>query len=82
MVKSLNASLMILEQVQTGTVDLQFITQSAADMAAMLGHASYEISLKRRQFIKSVIKDEYKCLCSNFQEITDYLFGRQFRREN
>ena len=31
MVKSLNASLMISEQVQTGTVDLQFITQSTAD---------------------------------------------------
>ena len=41
----------------------------------MLGHARYEISLKRRQFIKSVIKDEYRYLCSNSQEITDYLFG-------
>ena len=66
---------MILEQVQTGTVDLQFITQSTADIAAMLGHANYEISLKRRQFIKSVIKEEYRYLCSNSQEITDFLFG-------
>ena len=53
---------MILEQAQTGTINLQFITQSTADIAAMLGHASYKISLKRRQ-------------CSNSQEITDYLFG-------
>ena len=61
--------------MQTGTVDLQFITQATADIAAMLGHASYEISLKRRQCIKSVIKDKYRYLCFNSQEITDYLFG-------
>ena len=55
MVKSLNASGMILEQVQTGTVDLQFITQSTADIATMLGHASYEISLKRRRFFLKLL---------------------------
>ena len=75
MVKSLNASLVILEQLQTGTVDLQFITQSTADIAGMLGHAIHEISLKSRTFYKSVIKDEYRYLCSISQEITDYFFG-------
>ena len=40
----------------------------------MLGQASYDISLKRKQFVKSVIKDEYKDLCSA-SEITEFLFG-------
>ena len=62
--------------MQTGTVDLRLsLSQLLTDIAAMLGHASYEISLKRRQCIKSVIKDEYRYLCFSSQEITDYLFG-------
>ena len=46
---------MILEHVQTVAVDLQFITQSTADIAATLYQASYEIFLERRQFIKKSV---------------------------
>ena len=74
MIKSFSASLSIVEHIQKGRIDLQFVAQTTADIAAMLGQASYDISLKRKQFIKSVIKDEYKDLCST-SEITEFLFG-------
>ena len=46
--EELNASLMNLEKVQTGTV-LRFITQSTADIAAILGHASCEHCLLEKE---------------------------------
>ena len=74
MIKSLNASLSIVKHIQKGKIGFQFEAQTTVDIAAMLGQASYDISLKRKQFIKSVIRDEYKDLCSS-SEITEFLFG-------
>lgn len=73
--KALNIGLSVIEEVQKKNVSLQNIAQKTVDMAAILGHASHEISLKRRIFIRSVIKPEYKDLCATTQPITEFLFG-------
>jgi len=73
--KVMNASALIFKEAQNEHVDVQKIAQITADMAAMLGQTSHEISLKRRVFIRSVINPEYKDLCSISQPVTTYLFG-------
>ena len=39
------------------------ILQNTADIIALLGHASNEITLKRKIALSSVIKPEYRSLC-------------------
>jgi len=73
--KALNVNLKILEEVKNGNVSVQSLAQKTVDMAAILGHASHEISLKRRIFIRGNINPQYKDLCAQSQPITSKLFG-------
>ena len=73
--KVLNASISVLQECQKETVDFQQIAQITTDMAALLGHSSHELSLKRRVFIRSVINTEFKDLCSTSHPVTENLFG-------
>ena len=75
LIKALNAVLEIFKNVTSPNVDIQTIAQTTADIAAILGHASLEISLKRRTFIRNVINSDYKDVCSSTQPITENLFG-------
>ena len=71
----MNASLAILEEVQKENINIQNIAQIVTDISALLSHSSYEISLKRRVFIRNVINPDCKDLCSPMQPMTDKLFG-------
>ena len=73
--KSLNASLQIFDSIQNKKLNLQEIAQTTVNIAAILGHVSYDISIKRRVFIESVLNNDYKNLCSSAQPITEFLFG-------
>ena len=73
--KAMNCGLTVLEECQKDNVNIQNIAQSITDMSALLGYSSYEISLKRRVFIRNVINTEYKDLCSPNQPMTTQLFG-------
>ena len=55
--------------------DVQKLLQKTTDMIALLGHASSEISMKRKLFVRSVLKEEYQDLVSVTPEVTDKLFG-------
>ena len=55
--------------------------QITADIMAMLGQANQDISLKRRSFVRSVLKPEYKSLCSSTKDITEYLFGENLSQD-
>ena len=66
-VREINASLSILSEVRSGNFSVQSIAHKAADIAAIFGQASNELSLKQRVFIRSVISSEYKGLCSSSQ---------------
>ena len=67
--------LSIFSEIHSGDFSVQYIAQKTADIAAILGHASHKLSLKRRVFIRSVINSEYKDLCSSSQSVTKFLFG-------
>ena len=49
--------------------------QTTLDAMALLSHANHEVSIKRKRYVRSVIKNEdYKSLCDTTQ-ITTQLFG-------
>ena len=67
--------LSIFSEIHSGDFSVQYIAQKTADIAAILGQASHELSLKRRVFIRSVINSEYTDLCSSSQPVTEFLVG-------
>ena len=72
---SVAASLSIANKILTDNIDKKEIVQTTADITAMLGQATNEISQKRRLFVRSVLKDEYKDLTSITSETSELLFG-------
>ena len=54
--------------------------QITADIIAMLGHASHDLSLKR-SFVRSLLKSEYRSLCSSSRKATEWLFGDNIPQE-
>lgn len=72
---SVAASLAIATDVLSNKFDKKNIIQTTANLVALLGEASSEISKKRKLFIRSVLKDEYKDLTSLTTETTKNLFG-------
>ena len=75
LLRTMNASLSIIREIHSGDFSVQSIAQKTADIAAILGQASHELSLKQRVFIRSVINSEYKVLCSSSQPVTKFLFA-------
>ena len=45
LVRTMNASLSILSEIQSGDFSVQSIAQKTTDVAAILGQASHELSL-------------------------------------
>ena len=47
----------------------------------MLGHASHDLSFKRRTFVRSRRKPEYRSLCASSRKVTEWLFGDNLSQE-
>ena len=77
----MSCALEVLGHAQQPNVDIQKIAQINVDMTAILGQAALDISYKRRLFIKSVLKEEYKDLASTTHEVTDFLFGDNLAKQ-
>ena len=61
---AMNASLSILSEIHRGgDFSMQSIAQKTADIVAMKGEASNELSLRQKVFIRNVTNSEYKDLC-------------------
>ncbi|XP_066915157.1 uncharacterized protein [Clytia hemisphaerica] len=54
----------LVQDVLNNKADKKQLVQKSTDIIGLLGHASNEISLKRKQYIKTALKDEYKDLVS------------------
>ena len=75
LVKVVAGALNIFTEVQKEKFEIQTIAQIVADIAAVVGNVSYDLSLKRRELIKSSLKPEFRSLCSANNELTELLFG-------
>jgi len=62
--------------ITAGEFNTQSVMQKSIDIIGLLGYASSEISLKRKLFVRSVLKDDYKDLVSTaITEPSALLFG-------
>ena len=52
-----------------------FFISSLTDLLAFLGHATYELSLRRRDIMRPSINKELRALCNQQISVTDFLFG-------
>ena len=62
MANSMNACIQLLEEAKAPSPNLQAIAQTVADISAMLGHASSDLSKKRREYITKPMKFKYSSL--------------------
>ena len=73
-VKVVAGALNIFHEVQKDKFEIQAIAQMVADITAIVGKVSYDLSLKRREIMKSSLKPEFRSLCSANNEPTESLF--------
>ena len=75
LVKVLAGALNIFTEIQKKEkFEIQTIAQMVEDITAIVGKVSYDLSLKRRELIKSSLKPEFRSLCSANNEPTELLF--------
>ena len=75
LVKVVAWALNIFTEVQKENFEIQTIAQIVANITAILEKVSHDLSLKRRELIKSSLKPEFRSLCSANNEPTELLFG-------
>ena len=73
LVKVVAGALSILTEVHKDKFEIQTITQMVADITAIVGEVLYDLSLKRRELIKSSLKSKFRSLCSANNELTELL---------
>ena len=78
LVKAVTGALNIFHEVQKNKFEIQTIEQIVADITAIVGKVSYDLSLKRRKLIKSSLKPEFRSLCSANHELTELLFEESY----
>ncbi|ESP01014.1 hypothetical protein LOTGIDRAFT_172849 [Lottia gigantea] len=57
------------------------LVSKLTDAVSMLGHANYDISLRRREYLRPYIQDDYKPLCGHMVPVTKLLFGDDLQKE-
>ena len=65
----------IFTEVQKGKYEIQTIAQMVADITAIVGKLFCDLSLKRREQIRSSLEPEFRSLCSANHEPRELLFG-------
>ncbi|CAB4038826.1 Hypothetical predicted protein, partial [Paramuricea clavata] len=73
----------ILLTTPSGTTgpDLGKLLTMNADAVALLGHATHQLSMHRRQAIKPFLNKEYATLCSPQGPVTEFLFGDELQSQ-
>ena len=66
---------------QGGKLDTGALLTAQIDAIALLGHTNYELSLRRREAIKSNLNKEYGSLCSSQTPATTLLFGDELQSQ-
>ena len=55
------------------------ILKSQIDALALLGHANFQLSLRRREMLKPFLKQEYASLCSSQTAVSSLLLGDELK---
>ena len=62
-------------------VDTALTTKIDAIALTLLGHASIQLSLRRREMLKPFLKKEYVSLCSLQTAVSSFLFGDELQSQ-
>ncbi|XP_028404120.1 uncharacterized protein LOC114526805 [Dendronephthya gigantea] len=65
----------------TSGPDIGKLLTMNADALALLGHATHQLSMHRRQAIKPSLNKEYATLCSPHGPVTEFLFGDELQSQ-
>lgn len=66
---------------QSKEMNLEELIGSQTDALALLGHAQYELSMKRRDAIRTSLNKDYTGLCSRNVPVTSLLFGDDLQQQ-
>ena len=66
---------------QSREMNLDELIGSNTDALALLGHAQYELSMKRRDAIRPSLNKDYTGLCSQNVPVTSLLFGDDLQQQ-
>lgn len=62
-------------------LDVPTMIRMLSDAVSMLGHVNYDLSLKRRQFIRRALAKKYQDLCNDDHVVTKWLFGEDIHKD-
>ena len=62
-------------------IERKEILASQIDALALLGHANYQLSLRRRDVLKLFLKKDYASLCSSQTAVSSLLFGDELQTQ-
>ena len=79
-VKVVAGALNTFTEIRKEKFQIQTIAQMITDITAVVGKVSYDLSLKRRELIKSSLKLELRSSCSANNEPTELLFGDNLKK--
>ena len=65
----------IESQMKANNADAQACITRLLDAVAIIGHANYELNLRRRELIRPDLNQQFGSLCSTQVPVTDLLFG-------
>lgn len=77
LISALSGVIKIIKNVLNEDANKKELVQISSDIAGLIGQASKDIAFKRKLFIKSALKDEFKDLVStgDNNKLTEKLFG-------
>ena len=62
-------------------VDSKLLLECLRNALTCLGYASYQASMRRREFLKPELSKNFRSLCSSSSPLTKYLFGDDLSKQ-
>ena len=72
---------MVCKDQSSSDLDTSQIIRYVADAMAMLGHINTDLSLLRRELMRSTLHADYRNLCNPDHPVTSLLFGDDLQKE-
>ncbi|CAB4031952.1 Hypothetical predicted protein [Paramuricea clavata] len=68
-------------RAESSELDIDTLVRMNADVIALLGHISFELSQRRRDAIRPHLHREFRTLCASHVPITSFLFGDELQTQ-